>query len=79
MVLDVLDIFLLMVSFMCHFGKAILPSYFFLKILFIHSWETHSEREAETQAEVEAGPMQEDQCGTQSGTPESSPEPKADA
>ena len=36
----------------------------FLKILFIYSWETH--REAETQADREAGSMQGAQCRTQS-------------
>ena len=39
--------------------------YFFKKILFIH--ETQREREAETQAEGEAGSMQGALCGTRSG------------
>ena len=39
--------------------------YFFLQILFIYSWETHKER-VETQAEREAGSMQEARCGTRS-------------
>ena len=38
-----------------------------------------TQREAETQAEDEAGSMQEARCGTQSGTTGSCPEPKADA
>ena len=37
------------------------------------------EREAETQAEGEAGSMQEALCGTDPGTPGSRPEPKTDA
>ena len=37
------------------------------------------EREAETQAEGEAGPLQGAECGTQSLDPGSRPEPKADA
>ena len=42
--------------------------FFFLKILFIYSWEAHRERarEAETQAEGEAGSMQGAQRGTRS-------------
>ena len=36
------------------------------------------EREAETQAEGEAGSMQGAQCGTDPETPGSCPEPKAD-
>ena len=48
-------------------------SFSFLKILFIYSWET----EAETQAEWEGSP-QEAQCRTQSQTPGSYLEPKAD-
>ena len=40
---------------------------FFLKILFIYSRETHTQKEAETQAEGgEAGSLQGAQCGTQS-------------
>ena len=40
--------------------------FFFFKILFIYSWQTHrvGEREAETQAEGEAGSMQGAWCGT---------------
>ena len=38
-----------------------------------------TQREAETQAEGEAGSMQEAQHGTQSQTPGSCHEPKADA
>ena len=49
---------------------------FFLKILFIYSWETH--RETETQAEGEAGSPQEAWCGTWSWISGSCPEPKAD-
>ena len=37
------------------------------------------EREAETQAEGEAGSLWEAQCGLDSGTPGSRPELKADA
>ena len=37
------------------------------------------QREAETQAEGEAGSLWEAQCGLDSGTPGSRPEPKADA
>ena len=40
---------------------------FFFKILFIYSWKT--EREAETQAEGEAGSLQGAWCGTQSQDP----------
>ena len=38
--------------------------FFFLKILFIYSWETQRERGAETLAEGEAGSMQGAQPGT---------------
>ena len=38
-----------------------------------------TEREAETKAEGEASSSQEARCGTQSQTPGSRPEPKADA
>ena len=49
-----------MLNFIWHF--------FFFKILFIYSWEytERREREAETQAEGEAGSMQEAQRGTRS-------------
>ena len=47
-----------------------------LKILFIYSWET--QREAETQAEGEAGSLWGAPCGTRSQTPGSWPELKAD-
>ena len=50
---------------------------FFKRILSIYSWVT--QREAETQAEEEAGSLRGAQCGTQSWTPGSWPEPKADA
>ena len=51
----------------------------FLKILFIYSRETHTEREAKTQAEEgEADSLQGAQYGTQSWIPGSRPEPKAD-
>lgn len=40
---------------------------YFFTILFIYSWETLREREAETRAEGEAGSMQEAWCGTLSG------------
>ena len=49
----------------CPFGYS--AFFFFFKILFIYSWETH--REAETQAEGEAGSMQGAQCGTRSQDP----------
>ena len=39
---------------------------FFLKIILIYSWETHREREAETQAEGETGSVQGAQRGTRS-------------
>ena len=39
---------------------------FFFKILFIYSWETQKEREAETQAEGDTGSMQGARCGTRS-------------
>ena len=39
------------------------------KILFIYSWETQREREAETLTGGEAGSMQEAQCGTRSRVP----------
>ena len=45
-------------SYQCVFSKN-----HFLKD-FIFSWETQREREAETQAEGEAGSMQEARCGT---------------
>ena len=49
--------------------------YFFLRFyLFIHE----RQREAETQAEGEAGSMQGARCGTRSWIPGSHPEPKAD-
>ena len=50
----------------------------FLKILFIHSWET--QREVETQAEGEAGsPLgREPDAGLNPKTPGSWPEPEAD-
>ena len=38
-----------------------------------------TQREAETQAEGEAGSLQEAHCGTPPGTLGSRPEPKADA
>ena len=40
--------------------------FFFFKILFIYSLETDRVREAETQAEGEAGSMQGARCGTRS-------------
>ena len=40
--------------------------FFFLKILFIYSWEIHTQREAEAQAEGEAGSMQGAQYGARS-------------
>ena len=51
--------------------------FFFFKILFIYSWDT--EREAETQAEGEAGFLGGARCRTRSRTPGSWPEQKADA
>ena len=36
----------------------IMTHFIYLKILFIYSWETYIEREAETQAEGEAGSIQ---------------------
>ena len=39
-----------------------------LKILFIYSAEPETQREAETQAEGEAGPMQEPDAGLDPGT-----------
>ena len=52
---------------------------FFLKILFIYSWETwrEKEREAETQAEGEASPMQGARCWTPSQDSRISPCAKA--
>ena len=65
--------------FTCYYGKikhsksrekSIPRTHFLKKILFIYSWETHTERErereAETQAEGEAGPMQGARRGTRS-------------
>ena len=47
-----------------------LPLLFLKEFLkFIYSWETQREREAETQAEGEAGSMQGARCGTQSRDP----------
>ena len=51
--------------------------FFFRFYLFIH--ETHTQREAETQAEGGAGSMRGARCGTQSPTPGSQPKLKADA
>ena len=48
-------------------------------MLFIYLWETQSEREAETQVEIEAGSMQEPDVGLYPGTPGSCTEPKAGA
>ena len=45
--------------------------------LFIH--ERHTKKEAETQAEGEAGSSREPNVGLDPGTPGSRPEPKADA
>ena len=41
--------------------------------------DMHTQREAETQAEGEAGSPQGAGCGTRFRIPESGPEPKADA
>ena len=46
---------------------------------FIYLFMRDSEREAETQAEGEAGSLQGAQCGLDPKTPGSCPEPKADA
>ena len=51
----------------------------FYYFLFIHERHRARKREAETQAEGEAGPMQGAQCGTRSLDPGSCPELKADA
>ena len=49
------------------------------KILFLFIHERHTHREAETQAEGEAGSVQGARGGTRSRAPGSRPEPKADA
>ena len=41
-------------------------SYFFKDFIYLFIRDTHKEREADTQAEGEVGPMQGAQCGTQS-------------
>ena len=53
------------------------PYFFFFKILFIYSWET--QREAETQAEGEAGSMQGPRCGTRSRVSRITPQAKGGA
>ena len=52
---------------------------FILKKDFIYLFMRDTGREAETQAEGEAGSMRGVRCGTQSGDPGSRPELKADA
>ena len=54
--------------------------FFFFKFLFIHDRHTVREREAETQAEEEAGSMhREPDMGFDPGSPGSRPGPKAGA
>ena len=50
---------------------------FVFKILLVYSWKM--QREAETQAEGEAGPLRGTQSRTQSQDQGSHPEPKTDA
>ena len=45
----------------------------FFYILFIYSWDTHTEKDSEIQAEGEAGSMQGAWCGTDPGLPGSHP------
>ena len=60
------------------FGKcSSRSSHFLKKILFIYSRETQREREAETQAEGEAGSMQEPDVGLDPGSSGSCPGMKA--
>ena len=53
-----------------------IPVYFFIKD-FIYSSETHTEREAETQAEGKQAPLREPDVGLDPGTPGSGPGLKA--
>ena len=54
--------------------------FFYFKDLFLFIYDSHREREAETQAEEEAGPMhREPDVGLDPGSPESCPGPKAGA
>ena len=46
---------------------------------FIYLFMRHTEQEAETQAEGEAGSLREPDVGLDPGTPGSQPQPKADA
>ena len=60
-------------------GKTIFLSFFFFfKILFIHERERERERQRHRQREKQA-PCREPDAGLDPGTPESRPEPKADA
>ena len=60
-------------------GPGARPVEFHFSFYFIYLFMRDTGREAETQAEREAGSMQEAQCGTQSQDSRSHPEPKADA
>ena len=53
--------------------------FFIFKKDFIYLFTRDTHREAETQAEGEAGSMQGAECRTRSQIPGSCPEPKADA
>ena len=68
--------------FMCLLAATILLSvsviFFFLKILFIYSQETHRERQRHRKREKQA-PQEEPDVGLDPRTLESHPEPKADA
>ena len=52
-------------------------SFFFFKILFIYSWETHTEREKQRHRQREKqAPCREPDLGLDPGTPGSRPGPK---
>ena len=55
------------------------PGIFFFKDPFLFIYDRHRERQAETQAEGEAGSCREPDAGLDPGTPGSRPRPKAGA
>ena len=61
----------------CQVSQSSINSFFILKILSIYSWETQRERDAETQAEGEAGSTQGVRCGTRSRVSRITPWAKA--
>ena len=67
--LSYLHFFPVLLTFTCLFS-------FFLKILFIYSWETHTEREAETRQREKQAPCREPHVGLDPGSPGSQPGPK---